>query len=482
MHVQLNAIIATLALLCGALWLFTPVYRSLLRPNWLLLGAALILEYIPRQPPWLGEVAMALAALVGVNVGATLLFRILLKRAGWPVILTDVAIVAGYAVVFLVLLVRVGVNVSGLIATSALLAAVVGLALQELLGNLIGGVAIHADGAIHEGVWIETPFGSGKVRNIRLRHTSIETTDGDVVIIPNSSLTKSAITVFAHQKRMKVRFRLGPEHRPTRVVQLVKDSLSAPLDGIADDPAPQCFISEFQANHVEYIVSVSITKPGQEEIIISCLLGRISYSLSRAGILVASVPKASELRPAPVDADEKRAAEIKVIRRIPIWSLLNDDELAILADRMKHVIFGPNESIVRQGEEGDSMFVLLRGSVSVVLNDGHGRMEQVATLGPGGFFGEMSLMTGDKRTATVIAVEEVESVELQKDSVADILQKRSELAREISTVLEKRQLELQAIREKFLASPQPAKPLDLLGRIQRWFSIELRMGASGPPA
>src|ERR1051326_624913 len=217
MHTELTEIVAILAVLSGALWLFAPVYRPRLRPNWLLLGASLALGFLPQQPHWVEDLALALAEVVGVRVVAIVIFRVVLHRAGWPIILTDVAIVAGYAVVLLGLLVHVGVNVSGVIATSALLAGIVGLALQEVLGNLIGGVAIHADGAIREGVWIRTEHGVGRVNNVRLRHTSIETADNNIVIIPNSSLTKVPVTIVSHRQRVTLRFRLASTPRRARI-------------------------------------------------------------------------------------------------------------------------------------------------------------------------------------------------------------------------------------------------------------------------
>jgi CRP-like cAMP-binding protein len=150
---------------------------------------------------------------------------------------------------------------------------------------------------------------------------------------------------------------------------------------------------------------------------------------------------------------------------------------------LKWVVHGPGETIVRQGNDGSSMFVLLRGSVAVTLKDAHGSSEQVATLGGGDFFGEMSLMTGEKRSASVTALEEVECAELHKDDVAGLLLRRPELAREISAILEQRQGGLASARERFQTTPRAAKPLDLLGRIQQYFSIDRSLaGANEPPA
>lgn len=482
MLTQLTELVAVLVVLSGGLWLFAPVYRARLRPNWLLLGASIVLELIPRHPAWVEDLALAVAEIVAVRVAAILIFRVLLHRAGWPVILTDVVIVGGYAVVLLTLLVHVGVNVSGLIATSALLAGIIGLALQEVLGNLIGGVAIHADGAIREGVWIRTEHGTGRVTNVRLRHTSIETADHNVVIIPNSSLTKVAVTILATRQRITLRLRLGAEHRPTHVVRLVEEALSTPVAEMVTEPAPQCFVADIQSQQIEYVVHAWVTSPGLEEAPASRILERLYFALGRAGIAVASVPNTIELRRAQAPGAEiSRESTVEVVRRIPIWSSLTDEEGAILAARLTFVIHGPGEPIVRQGDDGESMFVILRGKVEVSLRDAQGRSEQVATLETGGFFGEMSLMTGEKRSATVTALDEVECAELHKDDVADILRSRPELAQEISAILEARRVGLASVREKLENLPQTAKPLDLLSRIQRYFSIDRAgVGASRP--
>jgi CRP-like cAMP-binding protein len=396
------------------------------------------------------------------------------------VILTDVVIVAGYAVVLFTLLVHVGVNVSGVIATSALLAGIVGLALQEVLGNLIGGMAIHADGAIREGVWIKTEHATGRVTHVRLRHTSIETADNNLVIIPNSSLTKIPVTIISERQRVILRFRLSASHRPTTVTRLVEDALSWPLDDVLKEPRARCFVAEFQSQHIEYAVHVWVTSPGHEEGPVSQVLSRIYFALGRAGVPVASVANSFELRTAEVETHQQsRESALAALRSIPLWSVLTEQEISVLAARLQYIVHGPGETIVRQGDAGSSMFVLLRGSVTVTFTDEHGRSEHVATLQAGDFFGEMSLMTGEDRSASVTSLNEVECAELHKDDVADILRQRPELARQMAAILDQRQSELATVREKLQTAPAEVKAPDLLGRIQKYFSIGRIVSAGG---
>jgi len=347
-----------------------------------------------------------------------------------------------------------------------------GLALQELLGNLIGGVAVHADGAIREGVWIKTDDATGRVIHIRLRHTSIETADGDIVIFPNSALTKSTVTVLGQRRLQNLRFRLGAEHRPAQVIPTVESALSYPLQDTAPEPPPKCYAAELGSD-IEYVVQICTTAPGNEEAAISGALGRIYYALERAGMRLAAFPDSVETQREREEADRASLDSVmEVVGRTPIWSMLTQQELGALAARARRVVYCPGEPIVRQGDEGSSMFIILRGAVSVVLGDAHGHSQQVATIGAGGYFGEMSLLTGDPRTATVMAVAEVECVELQKDSVSEILRQRPDLVNEITAILEKHLLELASVREQLNAASVAAKPFDLLGRIQRYFSLD----------
>ncbi len=476
MDLQLTWGAVALAAIAGLLWGLARQYRSRLRFSILLLAACFVLLALPQRQPWMHEAALALAQLVALHVLSILLFRILFHRFGLPVIVSDIVVIAGYAVIILTLLARLGVNVSGLIATSAVLAAVIGLALQEMLVNVIGGLALHADGAIHQGVWIKSEHGIGKVRNVRLRHTVIETPDNDLVLIPNHALMKVAVTILSDRRRHLVHFRVGAGHRPTAVIRIVEKALRASvIKGIASDPKPECFVIEAQVQHIEYGIFAWVTTPGYAEGPLSRVISRVYFAMERAGIPLASIPTELHLRRAKVGEDHESMATA-ALRQVPMWRTLTHEELQILGARLKHLHYAPGETIVRQGDSGASMFVILGGSVSVTLAGRSGHVEELATLEAGSFFGEMSLMTGVKRTASVVAVDEVECGELEKHDVADILMRRPELAQQISDLLEKRQIALDSLREKLQNKPEAVGKSDLLARIQDFFGISKQPG------
>jgi len=460
-----------LAMLAGLLWGLARQYRSRLRYSIVLLAACFVLLALPQRQPWMHDAALALAQLIALHVFSILFFRILFHRFGLPVIVSDIVVIVGYAVIVLSLLARLGVNVSGLIATSAVLAAVIGLALQELLVNVIGGLALHADGAIRKGVWIKSEHGIGKVLHVRLRHTVIQTPDNDTVLIPNHSLMKVAVTIISDRKRCLVRFRVGAGHRPTAVIRIVEKALrGSAIKGIAADPKPECVVFEAHPQHIDYGIYAWVTTPGFSDAPLSRVLSRAYFAMERAGIPLASIPTTLHLeRQKPKDDHETMATA--ALRQVPMWRTLTHEELQILRARLKRLSYGPGETIVRQGDSGASMFVILGGSVSVTLAGDSGHVEQLATLEPGSFFGEMCLMTGGKRTASVIALDEVECGELEKHDVADILLRRPELAQQISDVLDKRQIALFSMREKLQSKQEVESKSDLLTLIQEFFGI-----------
>ena len=476
MDLQLTWGAVALAAIAGLLWGLAGQYRSRLRYSVLLLAACFVLLALPQRQPWMHEAALALAQLVALHVLSILLFRILFHRFGLPVIVSDIVVIAGYVVVVLNLLARLGVNVSGLIATSAVLAAVLGLALQELLVNVIGGLALHADGAIHQGVWIKSEHGTGKVRNVRLRHTVIETADNNVVLIPNHALMKVAVTIISDCQRHLVRFRIGAGYRPTAVIRIVEKALrSSVIKGIATDPKPECVVFEAHVQHIEYGIYAWVTTPGHSDAPLSRVLSRVYFAMERAGVPLASVPTELHLKRAKA-AEDRETMAIAALRQVPMWRTLTHEELQILGARLKRLHYAPGETIVHQGDSGASMFVILGGSVSVTLGGKSGHVEELATLEPGSFFGEMSLMTGVKRTASVIALDDVECGELQKHDVADILMRRPELAQQISDLLEKRQTALESLREKLQNKPETESKPDLLALIQQFFGISKATG------
>jgi small-conductance mechanosensitive channel len=471
-----------LVLFCGSLllWRIAPVDRRRIGFVWALSVAALMLWLaagLPSSPRWIPETALAILELIGLQLSVVLLFQVILRRWRTPRILSDLIIGAGCAAILIALLTRVGVNLAGIIATSAVATAVIGFGMQDLLGNLAGGLVLEFERTILEGDWIRTDQFYGQVRSVRLRHTALETPDGDIILAPNSAIMRSAVTVLARKHRRLVVFQLHYGYSPPAVIEAVEQALGASaMEGIADDPRPRCIIVEYHSQYVEYGTLVWITRPGLELLDISGVRTRINFALARIGAPLTSIPYVVDQRieaAPPVDAESNERLDL--LGRIEVVQCLKDEETRQLAAHMRKVSFAPGEVVLRQGDPGDSAYIVKSGRVRILLTHDSGLSEQVACLAAGDFFGEMSLLTGERRTATAMALDQVDCYRLEKPHLDAVFVGRPELAGDIAALLANRQEGLAAVREKLSGEAAKQRELqnrsDLLSRIRRYFAI-----------
>ena len=209
----------------------------------LVLGAALRWTAAPGLVAGLQVAARVLELLIVINLVATAVFDLLLRalRVDYPDILHDVMVGAAYVLALGVLMHRAGVNLTGIVATSAVVTAVIGLSLQATLGNVVGGISLQLDDSISEGDWIELDNKTqGQVKKIRWRHTVIETRDWDTLVIPNGQLMTQSIRLLGKrsgapiQRRMWVYFNVDFRFSPAQVISVVEQALQgAPLEGVA---------------------------------------------------------------------------------------------------------------------------------------------------------------------------------------------------------------------------------------------------------
>ena len=130
--------------------------------------------------------------------------------------------------------------------------------------------------------------------------------------------------------------------------------------------------------------------------------------------------------------------------------------------------YGKGETILRHGAAGDSMFVVHSGDVSVRVNDpDETGAHEVAILGPGSVFGEMALLTGERRTADIVALDDVVALEIGKDSLQPVLQKHPELVQAISSQVMQRRDHLESLMEEAVEEEEQT----LLSRIRSYFGL-----------
>ncbi|HEY8146191.1 MAG TPA: mechanosensitive ion channel family protein [Kofleriaceae bacterium] len=404
--------------------------------------------------------SISLATMAGVTILLGILFDGILRglRFEAPRLMQDMVAAGAYVVAFLVLLSAWGVNLGGLIATSAVLTAVIGFSLQDTLGNLMGGMALQMERSVRPGDWVKVGDVVGKVLEVRWRQTTLETRNWETVIVPNSVMSKNQFMVLGRrlgqplQLRRSMEFNTDYRFQPAEVIRTVEEALRrAPIQSVAAEPLPDCVLMDMRGSFYTFRVRYYLTDLNRDDPIDSLVRNRIDTALRRADIPLTMPAHAvfltsdSEERRERKERDRDRTRE-DAMRRAQLFARLSESELRQLADGLRFSPFSAGEVMTRQGTEGHDLYLIHQGKVGVRIHAG-GVETEVAELGPGDFFGERSLMTGEMRSATTVALTDVVCYRLPKAELQEVLKSRPELADELAEILARRENELDARRQ-----------------------------------
>jgi small-conductance mechanosensitive channel len=330
-------------------------------------------------------------------------------------------------------------DLATLITTSAILSIVLGLALQESLSNVFAGVMLTIDRPFKPGDWIQIDGQEGKVLDANWRSTRVLTRDDDVIYIPNSTLAKGNVVNFSdpeplHLCRKKVDIE---EDAPPNKVRSVLVSMMLRVDGVVSDPAPDVFVLDYGDSCVTYELRFFAKDLPRREQIESEVMRSVWYHLKREGIALSTLIREVRIRR---DREERKPEQLlDLLRRVDILRPLREEELLLLAGDLTHQLFARGEHICLQGDQGTTFYLIRSGSVSVRVEGKDGVEVEVARLGPGSYFGEMSLLTGEPRSSTCSALEDAELLSLDRETFVVLLQENPSVAQSMSDILAARQ-------------------------------------------
>jgi hypothetical protein len=314
---------------------------------------------------------------------------------------------------------------------------------------------------------------------VRWSATTIVTKNGDLAMIPNTAITRGTIVNYSRPStahRQWIHVRVHFRYPPARVQEVIVEGVKA-LPFVRIDPPPDCILHEFKNDACEYSVRYWMDDVRRDDTMDSAVRSAIWYALHRAGMEIpfpshnVNLTEMNEDRARRKD-DEEYARRIEALSRVDVFRALDAERIDRLSRRMKMLIFGPGETILRQGDPGDSLYVVRSGTVAVQIGANHSPKE-LARLGPGQFFGEMSLMTGATRTATVVAKSDVDCYVVDKEAFQEIVQEKPDLAGTISEILALRQV---ALGEEQVphAPPTAAQKNQMVAKIASFFGIKPR--------
>lgn len=383
-------------------------------------------------------------------------------------ILRDILVAFGYLGVGLSLLSRSGVSLSGLVATSAVMTGVIVFSLQDSLSSLLGGLVLEAEKSISVGDWVKIDQMVGRVVEMNWRHLTVETRNWETVIIPNSVLMKTQLMVLGRrtaqptQWRRWVWFNVDFRIPPTEVVRVVTEALHAePVEGAASEPKPNCVLMDFKESYCQYAARYWLSDLAADDTTDSRVRARVYFALQRAGIPL-SVPafrafveeQSQERKQLHHEREIQQRLGALNLAHVELFETLNEEERRKVVERLRYAAFAKGEVMTRQGAEAHWLYILTKGSAEVLLSLDSGETKEVSTLRAGDFFGEMSLLTGEPRSATVKALEDSECYRLDRQAFEDILRARPEITQHLSEVLARRKVELEAVRHDLDAAAQ----------------------------
>lgn len=431
------------------------------------------------------EALLALLAVVVFRSVLRFVTRILLARFQIPTIVSDVLVGLALIAYALVRLNAVGVNVAGIVTTSAVITGAIAFSAQEVLGALWAGLALQADRTLRIGDFIRFDGKPGQVIGIRWRTTTIRTRNNEIIIIPNAQLIKDKIHVLARadQTELAIRehaFLVSYDHAPSSVVATVNAALRRiEVPNVASEPAPWCLCLRFDDSGITYAMYFQVLDHGRAREADSEMLGHLYAALQRAGMRIPYPQRDVHFYPeaGPEEAQRLEVAKrVAALEAIGLFGALTAPELQALAAAVRPCLYVGGDRLFRQGDPADCLFVLVRGKLGV-FDEQHARggRNRLATIEPPGYVGEMGLLTGQPRAATVMADEDCECLRLDKAAFDAILRSRPEIVDELSRTLARRQAEndamLQSLEHGARSEQVRGRARELMQRIRRFFSL-----------
>ncbi|OFW47290.1 MAG: hypothetical protein A3J29_08870 [Acidobacteria bacterium RIFCSPLOWO2_12_FULL_67_14b] len=382
----------------------------------------------------------------------------------FPGIVQDVSVIALFMAIATVIMRE------QLLTTSAVGAVVVGFALQDTLGNLFAGLAIQIEKPFRVGHWVQVGEREGQVEEVTWRATKLRTKAGQFLVVPNSVMAKEPVLNFSEPTvptRIDVEVGASYLAPPNDVKRAIHEAIAnAPL--AMRSPEPQVVIKGFGASSIDYLAQFWIGDYAVDRAARDQVRTNIWYTFRRYDIEIPwpiQIEYSREEQPVRTEADVVDAAERLGV--IDLFASLTPEACRSLSAASRQHIFAAGEAIVRHNAPGDSMFVVLKGRVRVTIEPSG---QEVAIIPAGGFFGEMSLLTGDPRTATVRAAEDSVVLEIAAPAFGPLAAANPQVLEHITTVIGSRQVGLDEARASAAATVPQAGPRTLLERMKKFLS------------
>jgi small-conductance mechanosensitive channel/CRP-like cAMP-binding protein len=333
-----------------------------------------------------------------------------------------------------------------LLAGSGILAIIIGFATQDLFGGIISGIALQISKPYKVGDWLHIQDRYAEVMEINWRSTRLRTNDGIYLDVPNYTIARGTIVNLHYPTQVHaMRLRVGADYDvpPNRV----KDALhraATSAEGVLPDPPTKVFVMDFAESAVIYEIKFSMGNHRAYNDVCDAIRTNIWYEFKRQQITIPFPIRTLHLQRGAKRAGDSRAEARAILRSEPVFNCMNDTQLEAVLQNSQIHRYGRGERVIQEGDEGDSMFIMLRGTAAVSIAK-NGTGVRVGVMREGDCFGEISLLTGEPRSATVRAESDCEVLEVSKPIMAEVLRESPQCLSGLSELLAKRKLEGEGI-------------------------------------
>ena len=402
------------------------------------------------------------------------------KKKELPNITRDLILLTCYAILFVIVLrFKSNINLTGIMTTSAVLTVVVGFAAQTTLSSLISGLILQIERPFGLGDWIKLGEKQGRVVGITWKSTRLLTREKILVYIPNAEITNKSFSNYSRPNRTLVaRVYIGIEYgAPPNTVKDVIIQVLNQHPQVLKIPPPDIYLKEFGDFAITYEIRFCHHNFANEPKIKSDINYQIWYALRRNNIKIPFPIRDVHLnhierrfQTKELEAQKSSFNIEGLLGQVSVLSSLSAEILTQIAERSVIAEYGAGEFIVRQGDQGDSLYIIRTGSCGVYVRRNGKQENRIATIDSSEFFGEMSLLTGEPITATVRAMIDTSIIIIDKENFYNILNDNPAISVQLGEILAKRQKELAEEAGRIVADTPSSS--NMIAKIKTFFRID----------
>ena len=391
-------------------------------------------------------------------------------------------------VAFVLIRYQLGQPINVLLTSTAIVTGVIGFAMQGVLGNLLGGMSLHTSRSMSIGDWIEVDGTVGRVVLVNWRETRLRTVGGHIVIVPNSKLADQTLKNFSSPsslRRHEVPISASYGDAPGDVIEALLEAAQG-IPEVEKHPAPDAYVTGFKDFCIEYVLRFWTRKYEQRMAIEGNVMRMIWYKFQRRGIEIPfpmsgrvldnfmqavhaqrfEKPLASEIEAVVDDLVESDFGR-KLMADSEGACLLSRDELVTVARDVQRIQYTHGETLMSQNDEGETFYVLVKGILKGTITHADAARNIEFELQPGVLLGEMSMLTGLPRSATIVATTDCELLEFDRQAFTRLLSLREEIPQLLSDLAATRTEQNAQALEELKATSKGTVELGRTGILRR---------------